>query len=463
MRMILAACGALALAAAAGGPPQPDRAPGLALADLSWQEAEPALTPATVVVIPLGAGTVEQGPHLKLNAGERLARHLASRVQAAASVVIAPPLTYHFFPAYAEYPGSTSLTQTTARDVTVDVVRSLARHGPKRFYVLNTGGAAIRPLADAAKVLADSGILLGWTDMRYQLAKAPIRRQQRAVDGAPHADEFETSMMLAIDPTMVDMTKAVAEYGRGTGALTRKDKERDDAPGIVSKTGVLGDATVATAEKGRVLIDTVVAGVLADIENLRGAPLPAVRAAPPPPPPPRSPAAGSSAGQRQANGCTPGDERAIRQIGPTFSSYWKLMDPAAIGDLFSMQADMRHPDGTIERTRAVIRQNRAELFAKREYRGSIHPVDIYEVRCLGPTAAIADGKWELRFADMPGATKPAAGLPQHFNGLFTLVVSSGGNGDWLIEAWRYTVTPEQGPPPPTILKQPGFIGRGGGH
>src|SRR5579872_242273 len=156
MRMRLAACGALALAAATGLR-QPAKPAGVALADLSWQEAEPALSSSTVVVIPLGAAAVEQGPHLRLNAGERLAQHLASRVQAAASVVVAPTLTYHFFPAYVEYPGSTTLAQTTARDVTVDVVRSLARYGPKRFYVLNTGGAAMRPLADAAKVLADSG------------------------------------------------------------------------------------------------------------------------------------------------------------------------------------------------------------------------------------------------------------------------------------------------------------------
>jgi creatinine amidohydrolase len=453
MRMIPAAFATLALASA--GLPQ-SRPAGVTLADLSWQEAEAALTPSTVVVIPLGAAAVEQGPHLKLGAGERLVRHLASRVQAAASVVIAPPLTYHYFPAYAEYPGSTTVAQATARDVTVDVVQSIARHGPKRFYVLNTGGAAIRPIADAAKLLADSGILLGWTDMRYRLASAPIRRQQRAVDGAPHADEIETSMMLAIDPSIVDMTKAVAEYGRGTGAFTRKDKDRDDAPGVVSKTGVLGDATVATAEKGRVLIDTLVAGVLADIENVRTSPLPAAKATVPSTPPPRP---ATPAERRQPNGCTIGDERTIRQVGQRFSSYWREMDPIKIAGLFTVDADVRHPDGTVERTRDVIRINRAELFTKKEYRGSIHPVDLYEVRCLGPNHAVADGKWELRFADAPGKTQPAGGAPNRYGGLVTLVLSSKGEGEWSIEAWRYTVTPDQGPPPPTILKQPGFIGR----
>jgi hypothetical protein len=340
----------------------------------------------------------------------------------------------------------------------VDVIRSLSRHGPKRFYVLNTGGAAVRALADAAEVLADSGILLGWTDLRYQLANARIVRQQLRVDGAPHADEIETSMILAIDPSLVDMKKATAEYGKGTGVLTRKDS----GPGIVSKTGVLGDPTVATVEKGRVLIDTAVAGVLADIENLRAAPLPVARPAASPVPAPGR-AAGPTSGGRQPNGCTPSDERTIRQIGPRFSSYWHEMDARKISELFSFEADMRHPDGTIERTPAVILQNREALFAKKEYRGSVHPVTIYDVRCLGPNHAVADGKWELRFADSSGnAGSGSRGTPLTYSGMFTLVLSTTGRpgADWLIEAWRYTVTPDQGPPPPTILKQPGFIGRG---
>ncbi len=460
MRMILAACGALALATSAGVP-QASRAVGAALADLTWQEAEPALTPSTVVVIPLGPAAIEQGPHMKLDAGERLARHLASRVQALAPVVVAPPLTYHFFPAYIEYPGSTTLAQTTARDLTVEVVRGLARFGPKRFYVLNTGGATIRPLADAAKVLADDGILLGWTDMRYHLANARINRQQHAVEGAPHADELETSMLLAIDPTAVDMSKAAAEYGRGTGALTRKDKEKDDAPGIVSKTGVVGDATVATAEKGRVLIDALVAGILTDIDNLRAASLPPVRmttpaARPPAPAPPPRPTE-----RRMPNGCTPGDERAIREVGARFSSLWRQMDAEKISLLFSSGADIRHPDGTVERTRDVIRQNREQLFRQREYRGSAHPVTIYDVRCLGPDHAIADGKWELRFADAPGTSMQgrSSAPTTRYEGLLTLVLS-GESGSWSIEAWRYTVNPPEGTPPPTTLKQPGFIGRG---
>src|SRR5262249_40022428 len=106
MKCAIAGLGVL-LTVAAGMPlsqsvQQPNASRGVALADLAWSDAESWLTARMVVVIPLGAGALEQGPHMKLNSDERLARHLASRVQAASTVVVAPALTYHAYPAYVE-------------------------------------------------------------------------------------------------------------------------------------------------------------------------------------------------------------------------------------------------------------------------------------------------------------------------------------------------------------------------
>ncbi len=426
----------------------PKPATGVSLSDLSWVDAEPVLTASAVVVIPLGAAVLEQGPHLKLNSDERLARYLASRLQAATSVVIAPPLTYHFYAEFAEYPGTVSLTQNTARAMTVDVVRALAKHGPRRFYVLNTEPSALPPLSEAAKTLADAGILLGYTDPRFRLRSAPVQLRQTPLPVA-HADEVATSMMLFVDPAAVDMTRGVREYASGSGILTRQEGR----PGVFSKTGVLGDATVATREKGQVLVDTLVAGALEDIEALRTAPLPMAR--PAAPPAQSRPTAQPVAVRLQPNGCTPGDERTIRQIGPAFSSWWRQMDAESISRMFAGGGDMRHPDGTIERGPETIKQNRLELFRKKEYRGSVHPLQLNDIRCLSSTVAIADGKWELRLADPPHA-KPYAG--------WCTLVLRGGGGGWDIEAWRYTVDPPPDTTPaPTILKKPGWPGGPGGE
>ena len=401
-------------------------------------------------MIPLGAAALEQGPHLKLNSGERLARHLASRVQAAASVAIAPPLTYHAYPEFAEYPGTASLTPNTARAVTIEVVRALAKHGPRRFYVLNTAPSALAPLSEAAKTLAEAGILLGYTDPRYRLRRPPVPLAQAPLL-AGHADEVATSMMLFVDPSAVDMTRAVREYAPGTGSLTRLQ----GGPGVFSRSGVLGDGTVATRAKGQVLVETLLAGALEDIEAVRNAPLPTAR---PPAPPPAAATAPRPAGRSEErllpSGCTPGDERAIRLLGMTFGSLWREMDAEAISRMFTAGGDMRHPDGTIERGAEIIKTNRFELFRKKEYRGSVYPMQLNDIRCLGQGFAIADGKWELRLADSPNS-KPYAG--------WCTLILRGSGGSWLVEGWRYTVDPPPNTTPaPTILKKPGWPGGPGG-
>ena len=117
---------------------------GVLLENLTWQEAEKALKPETVVVIPLGAAAKEHGPHLKLKNDWTMAEYYKRRVLKAADVVIAPTVNYHFIPSFLEYPGSTSLRLETARDLIIDICRSLARYGPRRFYVINTGIPTLR-------------------------------------------------------------------------------------------------------------------------------------------------------------------------------------------------------------------------------------------------------------------------------------------------------------------------------
>src|SRR5262249_53171061 len=82
---------------------------GGALADLTWPEAEKALKPETVVVIPIGAESKEHGPHLKLRNDAILADYFTRQVLESAAVVVAPAVNYHYYPAFVEYPGSTTL------------------------------------------------------------------------------------------------------------------------------------------------------------------------------------------------------------------------------------------------------------------------------------------------------------------------------------------------------------------
>lgn len=242
---------------------------GVLLEDLTWIEAEAALTPNTVVVLPIGAIAKEHGPHLKLKNDWILAEYYKGRVLAEADVVVAPTIGFHFYPAFTEYPGSISLRLDTARDLVVDICRSLARHGPRRFYALNTGVSTVRALAPAAAALAADGLLLHYTNTGALLE--PVKSALCEQEGGTHADEAETSIMLFIAPLTVDMSKAVRDYRPDApGGLTR-DPNR---PGIYSPTGSWGDPTLASKAKGEALANAFVIGLLREIEALRSSPLP---------------------------------------------------------------------------------------------------------------------------------------------------------------------------------------------
>ena len=260
-------------------------AKGVLLERLTWPDAERVLTPSTVVVIPLGAASKEHGPHLLLKNDAILAEHLRDELLARADVVVAPSIPYSFYPAFVEYPGSVSLRLETARDTVVDICRSLARLGPRRFYVLNTGISTVRALKPAAEELAKDGLLLRFTDLAT--AMPAVEKEIARQEGGTHADEIETSMILYMEPTAVDMKKAVKDYHPGKGRLTRTPA----AELTYSATGVFGDATLATREKGERVVNALVDGIVKEIEELRRAAPPPAAASPPvsPPAPPASP------------------------------------------------------------------------------------------------------------------------------------------------------------------------------
>lgn len=244
--------------------------PGVLLEDLTWLEAEPLLHRDAVVVLPIGAAAKEHGPHLRLNNDLVLADRLARRLLEREPVVVAPTINYHFYPAFAEYPGSTSLRLETARDLVVDVCLSLARHGPRRYYALNTGVSTVRALAPAAAILAQEGVLLTYTDLLAILA--PVHARTCTQERGTHADEGETSMMLHLAPERVDPRRAVRDcQPQRPGGLTRDP----DGPGTWSQSGVWGDPTLATREKGQAIVDALIDGIVADLAALRGLALPA--------------------------------------------------------------------------------------------------------------------------------------------------------------------------------------------
>jgi creatinine amidohydrolase len=246
------------------------------LADLTWLEARDAFARDPVVVIPLGGGAKEHGPHLRLDTDLRQAEAFAAlllercareRVESV-EMVVAPSLTYGFYPAFVEYPGSTHIREETMRDLVVDVVRSIARHGPRKFYVVNIGVSTVKPLTAARDMLRDVA-QLAWFDYGAPEVR-DIDEAVRAQQEGSHADELETSILLALDESRVDMSKAVREYG--PGRAPRGPFSPHAVGARPSPSGVYGDATLASVDKGRVLIEGYVRVMREQIRTLASTP-----------------------------------------------------------------------------------------------------------------------------------------------------------------------------------------------
>jgi len=239
------------------------------LENLTWVEAEEVLRDYEVVMIPLGARTKEHGPHLPLNNDWVMAEYLAERAAAEVPVVVMPTIQYGYYPSFLEYPGSVSLKLETLRELVKDICISMSGYGPSKFYVLNTGVSTVRGLAPAAEDLAEMGIEMRYTDILKagRVAETGISVQE----GGTHADEMETSMMLYIKSDIVDMSKAVKDYHPLGGRGLTRDPENKEA-GVYSASGVYGDATLATVEKGRAAVEARVEHIVEEIKAFMEAP-----------------------------------------------------------------------------------------------------------------------------------------------------------------------------------------------
>lgn len=236
---------------------------GCLLGRRSWKEAEEILGGNPIILIPLGAGLKEHGLHLPLDTDQVLAEHLTRRIAERLEVVVLPTVTYGYYPAFTEYPGSVSVRAEVLTETIFDIVTSISAHGPRRFYCLNTGISTIRALEPARLKLAAEGIDFRFTDISEALA--PIEHEICAQQRGTHADESETSMMLAIDSSRVRIELASRDDGEPRGSSRRLTRDKNTSEGIYSLTGAWGDPTLASKEKGWLLLERLVDAIERDI------------------------------------------------------------------------------------------------------------------------------------------------------------------------------------------------------
>lgn len=195
---------------------------GTWLEDLTWFEAKARFEAGALVVVPIGAAAKAHGPHLPLKTDALTARALAQRLIERLPVVAAPVVGFGYYPAFTSFAGSQHLSANTFKSLLGELLAGLRTHGVRRFVVLNTGVSTEKPLDELA---SDDLLILHMRDMG-SAAEALLD-----VPEGGHADERETSVMLALDPGSVRMDRLLPG-------------------GPFERTGATGDPSRATAFKG---------------------------------------------------------------------------------------------------------------------------------------------------------------------------------------------------------------------
>jgi creatinine amidohydrolase len=213
---------------------------GTWLEDLTWIEAKARFDADAVVVVPIGAASKAHGAHLPLKTDALTARALGQRLIERLPVVAAPVVGFGYYPAFTSFAGSQHLTADTFKAVMRELIANLAAHGVRRIALLNTGVSTEKLLDEVA---AEAGALVLHMRLIGNAAEHLIEHKEGG-----HADERETSVVLALDPRSVRMDKLAPQ-------------------GAFEQSAMTGDPSQASAFKGERLlaarVDDMVAALVA--------------------------------------------------------------------------------------------------------------------------------------------------------------------------------------------------------
>jgi creatinine amidohydrolase len=244
---------------------------------MSWPEIEERLKIVDTAILPCGA--IEQhGPHLPVDVdyfdAHQMAMDVAMACQEPKPFVLAPVpygVSYH----HSAFKGTISVTNNALSALIYDIGMSLAKNGIRKLVIFNGHGDNKPTLTYAAQMI----------NRDAQIFVCVETGETSDVDlfdlidthNDAHAGEIETSTSLAMRPELVDMDKAVDE----TLVLHNEYLDFTSDRGVswyvhtqrLSSSGVMGNATKATAEKGKEMWDISVRKMTEFVESIKNTPL----------------------------------------------------------------------------------------------------------------------------------------------------------------------------------------------
>jgi creatinine amidohydrolase len=246
------------------------------LGEMTSPEVEAFLKTHHTVIVPVGA--VEQhGPHLALLTDVLIPQEVARRAAPTLGALVAPPINYALSYPHVGFTGLVQIRIPTFMALVEDVAVSLATAGFKRIVFLNGHYDNTYAIAYACANAADKlprGVMAFPINYWDGMSAEEVAEYTSLAKGM-HAHAAETAAILAINPNLVDMSKANAEFPPFPEFTVNSGPVHTafffTSPGSVhraTQSGTWGDATTATPEMGERFLALGVKSTLAVLENI---------------------------------------------------------------------------------------------------------------------------------------------------------------------------------------------------
>lgn len=255
---------------------------GTAFEKLTWPEVNERVKEDPVILLPVGQ--IEQhGPALPLDTdmvGPVNICELAAKKEPGLFLVM-PPLYYGFSEHDRDFPGTISIKYDNFIGYCYDICESLTRHGFKRILIVN-GHGGNRPMLDTvARLVVSYTESLAATIDIWNLSREEMKKHRESeLGGMSHACEYEASLYLACGEEYVKPELFVKEMSDGprlrwfSGDLTLDSPVKMmNKSGRITESGVCGDSTFATREKGEIFISAAVKNLIDLGKEFRSLPI----------------------------------------------------------------------------------------------------------------------------------------------------------------------------------------------
>jgi creatinine amidohydrolase/Fe(II)-dependent formamide hydrolase-like protein len=243
------------------------------LEELTWPEAQIRFKEVDLALLPVGS-TEQHGPHLPLDTDAFDALYLAREVAASCSdpkPIVLPLIPYGVSYHHLDFSGTLSVKPETLSQLVYDIGMSVARHGVTKLVVINAHGGNIPALQFAAQMINRDAHIFTCVETGETSEKDVLELIETNND--VHAGEMETSTTLATRPSVVRkerIKKYIPRFSsRYLDFSSKRSVEWFARVAKISPSGVLGDPTKASAEKGEKIWALMIEHLVRFVEDLK--------------------------------------------------------------------------------------------------------------------------------------------------------------------------------------------------